>query len=120
MTALVCNFNAAFAAFTRLGVLKSCLASASLMTRTSALELASYKIRVNSISPGMISTEGVSFPEAEEVTEKRLPGCPWGRVADADEVATVALFLASPAASYITGSDIIVDGGWTLYEHRGK
>jgi len=85
-----------------------------MLTRTLALELAPYKIRVNSISPGIIHTEGVSSPEAVEYNKQRMHRVPMGRPGRPDEIGNIALFLASPASSYVTGSDIIADAGWTL------
>ena len=85
-----------------------------MLTRNLALELARYNIRVNSISPGMIQTEGVSSPEGIEYNKHRLYRIPLGRSGEPDEIGNIALFLASPAASYVTGSDIVVDGGFTL------
>ncbi len=85
-----------------------------MLTRTLALELAQYNIRVNSISPGIIHTEGVSSPDAIEYNKRRLHRVPMGRPGRPDELGNVALFLASPASSYMTGSDTIVDAGWTL------
>jgi len=87
---------------------------ARMLTRTLALELAPYNIRVNSVSPGIIHTEGVSSPEAIEYNKRRLHRVPMGRLGRPDEVGNVVLFLASPASSYMTGSDVIVDAGWTL------
>ena len=85
-----------------------------MLTRNLALELAPYNIRVNSVSPGMIQTEGASSPEGIEYNRNRLYRVPLGRVGRPDEIGNVVLFLASPAASYMTGSDIIVDAGFTL------
>lgn len=86
-----------------------------MLTRTLALELAPFNIRVNSISPGIIPTEGSSStPEAIEYNKRRLPRVAMGRFGTPEEVGNVALFLASPASSYITGTDIKVDAGWTL------
>ena len=80
------------------------------MTRAMALELAPYGIRVNAIGPGSVKTsmlEGV----AGDALDKIHARTPLGRVALPDEVASVAAFLASEDASYITGQCIYVDGG---------
>jgi NAD(P)-dependent dehydrogenase (short-subunit alcohol dehydrogenase family) len=84
------------------------------LTRTLALELSLYSIRVNSISPGPIETEGVSSPEAKEKARRRLYRVAMGRLGTPDEIGSVCLFLASPASSYVTGSNINVDGGHSL------
>ncbi len=79
------------------------------MTKTAAIELARKGIRVNSIHPGLIET-----PMADQLgvdTDKIAKRTPLGRVASPDEVANLALFLASDESSYSTGSEFIVDGG---------
>lgn len=82
------------------------------ITRTLALELSRNGIRINNIAPGMIDTpmnaEQLSDPEqAKEASEK----IPMGRPGQPEEIATMALFLASDEASYVTGSSFFVDGG---------
>ncbi len=93
-------------------------------TMNSALELASDKIWVNAIAPGGIATPGVedmqkSQKAPEGVDQKKLVDAfmakiPMHRMGDADEIGKVALFLASDMSSYMTGSQIIVDGGVLL------
>ena len=84
------------------------------LTKTLALELSPYNIRVNSIAPGHIDTPGTSQWRPSEV-EEQLKGCiPLGRLGQPDDIATVALFLASDASSYMTGETILVDGGLLL------
>jgi len=85
-----------------------------MLTRTLAVELAPYKIWVNSISPGPIQTEGRSSPEDIAFNKRRLNRILMGRIGRPDEIANIVLFLASPASSFITGSDIVADAGWTL------
>lgn len=91
-------------------------------TQNSALELAEHKIWVNAIAPGGIATPGVagsnnSQAPAEQIeaqTKAFLSKIPMHRMGDPDEIGMVALFLASNMSSYITGSQIIVDGGALL------
>ena len=85
------------------------------VTRQLAAEGGRAGIRVNAISPGMIATEGTAEsllrPGNPMTTVSRH--IPLGRVGTADEVVNVALFLASDAAAYVTGANVVVDGGWS-------
>ena len=82
------------------------------LTRAMALSLAPKGIRVNAIAPGNISTnlakEGMSSGAARE---RILSRTPLGRIGDPDEIASIARFLASPDAAYVTGQCIYADGG---------
>lgn len=83
------------------------------LTETMALELAPYNIRVNSISPGAIETPMVDPLKVDpKVMEGILARIPLRRIGKPEEVSNLVLFLASEAASYITGANFIVDGGW--------
>jgi glucose 1-dehydrogenase len=86
------------------------------LMKSLAQEMAPQKIRVNSIAPGAIKTainrEAWETPEAQA---KLLKLIPYGRVGEADDIARVAVWLASDASDYITGTTIFVDGGMTLY-----
>ena len=79
-------------------------------TGTMALELAKYGIRVNSVSPGFINTDMWNKRD-EKIKEKIIKETPLRRQGDPSEVAQAILFLASDMSSYITGQNIIVDGG---------
>ncbi len=76
-------------------------------TRATALDLAPYGIRVNAIAPGSIATAPLPADEARE----RGRVIPLGRMGTADDIASVALFLASDQARYMTGHTVAVDGG---------
>ncbi|MDK2812216.1 MAG: cyclopentanol dehydrogenase [Petrotoga sp.] len=85
-----------------------------LLTKTVAVELAKYNIRVNSVHPGVIRTDMTKDILEDEQTAKQFLGVtPLGRAADPEEVANGALFLASDESSYMTGSELVIDGGWT-------
>jgi 3-oxoacyl-[acyl-carrier protein] reductase len=83
------------------------------LTRTAAVELSRFSIRANAIAPGAIDT-----PMMQAVGPEKLQSfvdlIPAGRLGDPREVAHVAVFLASPLASYVTGHVVFVDGGFTV------
>ena len=85
-----------------------------IFTKAAAVQYAKENIRVNSIHPGPIATpmtaEGRADPERVALTAERTP---LGRYGEPEEVANAVLFLASDEASYVTGSEIVVDGGYT-------
>jgi 3alpha(or 20beta)-hydroxysteroid dehydrogenase len=84
------------------------------MTKTAAIELASVGIRVNSIHPGLIDTQMLQTVRDWGVdAEVLLSGIPQRRFGTADEVAKLALFLASDDSSHCTGGEFTVDGGMT-------
>ena len=86
----------------------------SMLAKSLADELGSAGIRVNSLIPGMIGTARLAQYQqslAPGVRQAQLDGIPLGRIGDPDEFGRVAAFVLSPAASYVTGSVITVDGG---------
>jgi meso-butanediol dehydrogenase / (S,S)-butanediol dehydrogenase / diacetyl reductase len=84
-----------------------------MLTKNAALELGGNGIRVNAVSPGLVSTPltgGLtSMPGVPEAFNERIP---MGRPSEPEEQAAVALFLASDDASYVNGENIVVDGAW--------
>ena len=82
-------------------------------TRALAKEVASYGIKVNCISPGIVGTPRV-IAMAKEMIKEWEKGIKLGRLAKPEEIASVALFLVSDDSSYITGQNIVVDGGLSL------
>ena len=98
-----------------------------MMTKSLAKEFGSYGITVNAIAPGSIATPGAAAATAgssqepanatgggEDLMAAFLARIPLGRVGQPDDIATAVLFLASDAASYVTGSLLVVDGGYLL------
>jgi NAD(P)-dependent dehydrogenase (short-subunit alcohol dehydrogenase family) len=131
------TFNAARAAFAHLTKTRGCIVSITAtqaavptplqchagaakagiekLTRDLALEWARLGVRVNAVAPGPVEgTEGVARlapPDPEGLMKKRIP---LGRFATIDEVTEAVLFLVSPAATYVTGATILMDGGTSL------
>jgi 2-deoxy-D-gluconate 3-dehydrogenase len=94
-----------------------------MFTRSFALEMAPNDVRVNAILPGGIATEGASRPleasgmtqqQMDELRKRFVERIPLRRMGVPDDIATVALFLASSASGYMTGSHVVVDGGVLL------
>jgi NAD(P)-dependent dehydrogenase (short-subunit alcohol dehydrogenase family) len=87
------------------------------MTRSLAKDLSAFNIRVNSVSPGLTATPGNLEPELLEQHRQNnvLNNIALGRPAEPHEIANAVLFLVSPLASYVTGIDLLVDGGWLLH-----
>jgi 3-oxoacyl-[acyl-carrier protein] reductase len=78
------------------------------LTKAMAMELAAYDINVNAICPGAIDTGLIP----SEMAKRMIARIPKGRLGRPEEVANLAVFLASEEAEYITGSAIVIDGGW--------
>jgi glucose 1-dehydrogenase len=94
-----------------------------MLTRNLAVELGPLGITVNNIAPGAIETPIKSdVLGSAELSRNLVSNIPLGRIGVPGDVATVAVFLASNEAAYITGSTIVVDGGllWDYSENRGK
>lgn len=85
------------------------------MTQTLAVELGPSGIRVNALAPGLVETRfAAALTSSKEILERYTSRAPLGRVAQPDELAGAALFLASDAASYVTGHTLVVDGGFLV------
>jgi len=83
-----------------------------LITRTLALEWAEHNVRVNALAPGYVATEFTrGMRENPGLLQMMLARQPMGRLAEADEIAGAALYLASDASSYVTGTALMIDGG---------
>lgn len=85
------------------------------LTRDLALEWGRFGVRVNTVAPGPVEdTEGMKRLAPGDMKDKLTSRVPLGRYASIDEVAGAVLFLASPAAAYITGTTLLIDGGTAL------
>lgn len=99
------------------GLAVYCISKAAIimMTKAMALELGQYNIRVNAIAPGIVKTK---FSQAlwsnEEILSAELAKMPLKRIAQPEEVARTALYLASDASSFMTGHTVVMDGGANL------
>ena len=85
------------------------------MTMTLAVELGPSKIRVNALAPGLVDTRfAAAIVHNPDLAQRVVERTPLGRYAQPDEMAGAALFLASDAASFVTGHTLVVDGGMTI------
>jgi NAD(P)-dependent dehydrogenase (short-subunit alcohol dehydrogenase family) len=83
-----------------------------MYTRAAALQFGRHNIRVNAVSPGVIYREGIETAWPEGV-KRWMEAAPLGRMGENEDVADAVLFLASPASRWITGANLVVDGGVT-------
>lgn len=81
------------------------------MARVLAAELGEYGIRANALSPGPIRTERIPHEGADAIIEEQAP---LGRIGKPEDVARCALFLASEDSRFMTGQNLVVDGGLTV------
>ena len=108
----IVNFSSAAAAMAapNLGTYPASKAAVETLTRQLALEFAP-QIRVNAVAPGLVITEGTAASYEGERAQQRARGVPLGRVGTPEDIADVVAFLCSPAARYVSGQLIGVDGG---------
>lgn len=102
------------------GMLPACAAKAGIdaLTRTLALEWARHDIRVNAIAPGLVETEGVKEALYRGRDFEDFGHIPLGRSGDPEEIGDLAVYLASPAAAWVTGEIVCIDGGGRLSSER--
>ncbi|MDQ3103681.1 MAG: glucose 1-dehydrogenase [Actinomycetota bacterium] len=91
-----------------------------MLTRTLALELAPHKINVNSLAPGMVLTPfNQAAIDDPELLDEQVQSIPWKRAAEPEEIARLAVFLASSDADYVTGASYVMDGGLMINLGQG-
>lgn len=97
----------------RRGAAHYCASKAAvvMLTKVLALELSDQKINVNCVSPGLIEVNSEVSPLSEEYVSTLTSSIPWGRIGRPNDIARGVMFLASPAAEFITGTVLSVDGG---------
>jgi len=97
-------------------MLPACAAKAGIdaLTRTLAIEWGRHKIRVNAIAPGYVETEGVKKAFSAGSSLDDFSHIPLGRAGRPEEIGDLAVFLSSPAAAWITGEIVVIDGGSQL------
>lgn len=97
-------------------------AAVDQMARTAAIELAEHRVRVNLVTPGWTDTPGERKFASDETIVNAGPKLPWKRLARPDEIGRAVVFLCDPASDYLTGSNLLVDGGITLpwWANRGS
>ena len=84
-----------------------------IFTKAAAIQYAQYNIRVNSVHPGMVDTDMLAASRVGDVLEQRLSVTPLARIGRPEEIAYGVLYLASDESSFVTGSELVIDGGRT-------
>ncbi|HEY77012.1 MAG TPA: SDR family oxidoreductase [Thermoflexia bacterium] len=103
-----------------MGIYSVSKAGVIMLTQVLALELAPDNIQVNAIAPGVIKTRFSQILwQTPQLAEPILKGTPLGRFGEPEDVAGLALFLASPASDYVTGAVFVVDGGMNVASALG-
>lgn len=86
----------------------------SMFMKVAALELAAKQIRVNAVCPGMVKTQMIQEGEVSEQLEKGLADYPLGRYGEPNDIAYAIIYLLSNASSWVTGTNMVIDGGLTI------
>ncbi|WP_036839891.1 SDR family NAD(P)-dependent oxidoreductase [Pleomorphomonas oryzae] len=118
----IVNISSIHSTAVRYGGADYCAAKAGLdsLTRTMAVECGPLKIGINAIAPGMILTPMNIKAQADaRILDAADDHIPWGRAGKAEEVASLAVYLCSDKADYITGAVVTIDGGLTLEQALG-
>ena len=84
-----------------------------ILTKTAAIEYAKEGIRINSVHPGVVDTEMIRGAMNQEGMQAVTRAHPLGRMGTAEDIAYGVLYLASDEASFVTGAELVIDGGYT-------
>lgn len=115
----IINISSTASEVARPGVVHYCSSKAAvkMMTQVLALEWSTYGIRVNAVGPGLVETDTLlatlNTEEAQVEHKEKLSYCPLQRAAYVQEIAEAVLFFASDRSSYVTGQNLLVDGGYS-------
>jgi NAD(P)-dependent dehydrogenase (short-subunit alcohol dehydrogenase family) len=115
----IVNISSSAGAIARPGVAHYCASKAALimLTKVLAIEWAEHGIRVNAVAPGLVETPGVedllATEEGRREHQQKVDKIPMGRTGEPREIAEAVIFLASDAASFVTGHTLFVDGGYS-------
>ena len=96
------------------GVYAASKGAVSMFIKVAALELAAKQIRVNAVCPGMVQTQMIQDGAVSEQLEKGLADYPLGRYGEPKDIAHAIIYLLSGASSWITGTNLVIDGGLTI------
>lgn len=106
----------AHVALPRLAVYCASKGGSEMLTKVLAVEWAPHNIQVNAIAPGYVSTDFTAGLRGNQaIFERLMARSPVDRMAEPEEVVGAAVFLASDAASYVSGTTLVVDAGWTAW-----
>jgi NAD(P)-dependent dehydrogenase (short-subunit alcohol dehydrogenase family) len=108
---ILVSSTAAHRAVSGNSVYSSTKAAISRMVKNFAADLADRKVRVNAVSPGTIETPMLGSNRSEEFMNKIVSHIPFKNIGEPDDIANYVLFLASDKSKYITGTDLVIDGG---------
>lgn len=96
------------------GVYAASKGAVSMFIKVAALELAAKQIRVNAVCPGMVQTQMIQEGAVSEELEKGLADYPLGRYGEPNDIAFAIIYLLSGASSWVTGTNMVIDGGLTI------
>jgi NAD(P)-dependent dehydrogenase (short-subunit alcohol dehydrogenase family) len=112
----IINMSSVLGVTVRKGLLGYCVTKAAIiqMTKALAVEWAKYNIKVNALAPSWVDTEFIKALDATpKIKQSYIDSTPLGRFAVPEDIVGAAIYLASDVSDYVTGSTLLIDGGWT-------